>query len=167
MKSDLKNFQALYEEYFNALCGVAFRIIRERVTAREIVQDAFVDLWQKGNWQELKSVKAYLHVAVYNRAIAAYHRQKRFTSEGSIPELTVDQGSPMEQVELETRIHDGIQRLPDQCRTIFLLSREAELTYNQIAEHLGLSVKTVERQMGIALKKMRECLAQYETGKKK
>jgi RNA polymerase sigma-70 factor (ECF subfamily) len=69
------------------------------------------------------------------------------------PESNVD--------ELSARIHEAIDRLPPQCRAIFLLSRNEEMKYREIAEHLRISVKTVEKQMGIALEKLRNHLKPY------
>ena len=122
-----------------------------------MVQQVFVDLWTKQNFHQLQSVKAYLYVSVYNRSLNFIQSHKRFLSEEKIPETSVtDPG--VEENELRVVIARAIETLPDRCKEIFLLSREEEMTYNEIATHLNLSVKTVERQMGIALAKVRDYL---------
>lgn len=151
-------FRLIFEAHYNNLCRIAHRVIKDQDSAREIVQEVFVEMWSKGSWQQLKSPKAYLYVSVYNRAISELQKGKRFVSEEAIPLLSVSDSMKVEEEELEKIIVEAINTLPDQCKKIFLLSREEELTYRQIAQDLTLSVKTVERQMGIALKKLRKYL---------
>jgi RNA polymerase sigma-70 factor, ECF subfamily len=157
-------FRILYESHYANLCRAAYRILREEESAREVVQKVFIELWEKGNWQQIQSPKAYLYVAVYNRAINELHSRKPFLSAESIPSHLSTNHNPLEQQELESVIARGIDALPEQCKKVFILSREEEFTYNEIAVHLGLSVKTVERQMGIALKKLREYLQNHWSG---
>lgn len=156
-----KDFRALFEANYNNLCRVAWRILSDRDLAREVVQEVFVELWRKGQWQQLQSSKAYLYVAVYNRSLSELQKSKRFLSEDSLPLLTTDHSDTLEEQELERIIVSAIEALPDQCKKIFILSREEELTYREIAARLGLSIKTVERQMGIALKKIRDYLDRH------
>ena len=152
-----KEFRLIYEVHYVSLCRIAYRILSEEDTAREVVQEVFIEIWKKQNWQELRSVQAYLITAVYNRSLKALRKQKKLVSLDQVTEpVAVD--VPLEQQELEIVISRGIEQLPERCREIFLLSRESELTYNQIAIQLGISIKTVEAQMGIALKKLREHL---------
>jgi RNA polymerase sigma-70 factor (ECF subfamily) len=157
-----KEFRVFYEEHYNNLCRAAWRILREKDGAREIVQEVFIEVWSKGTWTTLHSPKAYLYVAVYNRCIKALGKSKRFVSEESMPQHQGgDFHHKLEHEELERIISQGIDSLPDRCKAIFILSREEEMTYNEIATHLDLSAKTVENQMGIALKKLREHLEKH------
>lgn len=152
-----KEFRLIYEAHYVSLCRIAYRILAEEDTAREVVQEVFIEIWRKQNWQELRSVQAYLITAVYNRSLKGLRKQKKLVSFDQVAEPgTVE--SPLEQQELEVLISQGIDQLPERCREIFLLSRESEMTYSQIAGQLGISIKTVEAQMGIALKKLREHL---------
>lgn len=159
MSSFDQQFRLLYEENYNALCKAAYRILREQDTAREIVQDVFVELLNKENWHLIKSPKGYLYMAVYNRSLNWLSKRKRFVSEESIPlHKHATENHSIEHDELKKIIIESIASLPKQCQIIFLLSREESMTYAQIAAHLRISVKTVEHQMGIALKKIRNYL---------
>jgi RNA polymerase sigma-70 factor, ECF subfamily len=159
-----KEFRQLFETNYNNLCRAAYRIVLEKESAREIVQEVFIELWKKDNWQHIESLKAYLYVAVYNRSLSELKKRKPFLSEEAIASRYVTDHHQMEANELEKIITRGIDSLPDECKKIFLLSREEELTYKEIARLLGLSVKTVERQMGIALKKLRDYLNIHWSG---
>lgn len=155
------HFRLLFEENYNKLCRIAYRLLLEEESAREIVQEVFIKLWQQDNWQQVDSPKAYLYVAVYNRSLNELKKRKRFVSESALQWEPAPAHASLEYQELENAIVQGIDALPEQCKKIFLLSREEEMTYAQIADHLGLSVKTIERQIGIALKKLREQLHPY------
>jgi RNA polymerase sigma-70 factor (ECF subfamily) len=152
-----KEFRIIYESHYSSLCRIAYRIIRENDSAREVVQEVFIEIWKKQNWNELNSVKAYLYKAVYNRSLKVLSKRKSFVSIDRIKEPYVTE-SKSEQQELEVLISRAINKLPDRCKEIFILSREDEMTYSQIATHLGISIKSVENQMGIALRKLRESL---------
>jgi RNA polymerase sigma-70 factor, ECF subfamily len=154
-------FRKIYESNYNNLCRAAYRILHEKETAREVVQDVFVTLWNKNTWHELKSPEAYLYVSVYHQCIKIVSRRKLFVSDDSLVGHINPSELTLENKELEKIIADGINNLPDRCKAIFILSREAEMSYDQIAKHLGLSIKTVDNQMGIALKKLREHLAKW------
>jgi RNA polymerase sigma-70 factor (family 1) len=164
ISSAQNEFRLIYEEHYNSLCRAAYRILKEKEGAREVVQQVFLDLWTKANWNDLQSVKGYLYVSVYNRSINFIDKRKRFVSEESIPEILEHHQAEVELEELRNAIHLGIEALPDRCKEVFLLSREDEMTYQQIANHLGLSIKTVERHMGIALHKLREYLDVHWSG---
>ena len=155
------NFRSIFEDNYSHLCRVAFRILREEEMAREVVQEVFVELWKRGNWEQIQSLKGYLYIAVYNRSLNELKKRKRFVSESAVPERSAADHQQMEYHELERSIAQGIDDLPDQCKKIFLLSREEEMTYAQIAKHMDLSIKTIERQMGIALQRLREHLKIY------
>jgi len=158
-----KEFRVLYETHYNDLCRASFNILLEKENAREIVQQVFLDLWDKQNWHRLNSVKAYLYVAVYNRSLNLIKTRKRFVSLDAMPETTAGHAD-LETEELRLTIISGIEALPDRCREIFLLKREGDMTYQEIADHLQLSIKTVERQMGIALEKLRNHLDAHWSG---
>ena len=156
--SSHREFKLIYEEHYANLCRAAYRILGEKESAREVVQEIFLDMWSKGNWNRLQSIKAYLYVSVYNRSITFLGKRKRFVSDDLLMHEASSDHHALENEELKGIIAKAINNLPQRCKEIFLLSREEEMTYGQIAAHLSLSVKTVEGQMGIALKKLREYL---------
>lgn len=159
-----KEFRFIFEDNYNNLCRAAYRVLLDEDSAREVVQEVFVELWKKDTWRQLQSPKAYLYVAVHNKSISELRKRKRFVSEDAIPELSIPHAQELEEEELERIILEGIEALPEQCKKVFILSREEELTYREIADQLALSVKTVERHMGIALKKLRDYLNKYWSG---
>lgn len=157
-------FERAFKEHFKALHAYAFTIIRDEENAEEIVQNVFFKLWEKKDQiDEITSLRAYLYRATYNDSLnflkhnkvrAAYETYAKAT--GSDRNDAVDTLSTKE---LQAKIDKALNELPEQCRTIFQMSRFEELKYREIAEQLNLSVKTVENQMGKALKVLREKLA--------
>ncbi len=159
-------FEEIFKSHYKRLHAYACSILKDETMAEEMVQQVFFKLWEKKERiQVQQSITAYLYRAVYNESInylrhvkvknayqshANYHSPK---SENAAGRTNVK--------ELETRIAETIQELPEQCRTIFQMSRFEELKYREIADQLGLSVKTVENQMGKALRILREKLAEF------
>lgn len=98
-----------------------------------------------------------------NRSIDYLRKEKTITPISKIHEKlkAIDSHDLVEEAELNDRINSAIQTLPEKCRQIFLLCRYEGLKYAEVAEKLQLSVKTVEMQMGIALKRLRGMLLEY------
>lgn len=139
-------------------------MVKDRETAEEVVQDLFVNFWEKRHQLELNvSIKAYLYRAVYNNCIHVNKKNQRFTSEESLlnNESTVDFDNLLEKNELEIKIYTLIEQLPTECKRIFKLSRFEELKYKEIAEKLQISIKTVETQMSRALKFLKTNMSDY------
>ena len=158
-------FEALFNTYYKQLCRFAFRIVHDKDKAEDVVQTCFVNFWQKRETLTIQSsFKAYLFRSVYNRSINEYTRSKKIINE-DISILSETSGSisedpilMMQAEEMQQKINQAIAAMPDGCRTVFMLSREDQLSYKEIAEMLEISVKTVENQMGKALRIMREHL---------
>lgn len=164
---DITAFEMLFRTYYQPLCNYAYTFVQDRDEAEEIVQSAFLSVWEKRETLEIRTaVKPYLYAMVRNAClnVIKHEKIKQLHVEG---ELAVAERS-IESVtrtvmasELEGRIGHAMEKLPGQCRLIFKLSRFEELKYAEIAEQLSISVKTVENQMGKALKIMREELRDY------
>lgn len=158
-------FEALFHTYYKPLCRFSFRIVHDMDKAEDIVQTCFVNFWQKRESVTIQlSFKAYLFRSVYNRSINEYTRSKKIINE-DISVLNETGGSIsddpillMQAQEMQKKIDKAIAAMPDGCRTVFMLSREDQLSYKEIAEMLQISIKTVENQMGKALRIMREHL---------
>lgn len=164
-KGDEVAFSRLFDGYYTALCFFAAKYLRDLDLSRSLVQQVFVDLWVKREKTGVtSSVKSYLYQSVKNRCID-YLRKEKSTSEISEIVENINQ-TPfrdlVEEAELNDRINASINQLPEKCREIFLLCRFEGLKYAEIAKKLNISVKTVEMQMGIALKKLRENLSDYQ-----
>ena len=160
-------FEQVFKTHFKRLHAYAFTILRDEIEAEEIVQQVFFKLWERNeNLSLTGSVSAYLYRAVHNESLNYLKHQKvrsnhqlhvaySMKNEVEHPAKKIITG------ELEKKIHTALNELPEQCRTIFHMSRFDELKYREIADKLGISVKTVENQMGKALKLLREKLVDF------
>ncbi|WP_232831765.1 RNA polymerase sigma-70 factor [Taibaiella helva] len=160
-------FEQVFKSHFKALHAYACTILQEEAMAEEIVQQVFFKLWEKRDQVNIQqSLNAYLYRSVYNECLNYLKHKKVRKAHQSHTLYTA--GTASDQVsrkviarELEEKIADALNQLPEQCRTIFQMSRFEELKYREIADKLNLSVKTVENQMGKALKIMRMQLVEY------
>jgi RNA polymerase sigma-70 factor (ECF subfamily) len=158
-------FESLFHTYYKQLCRFAYRVVRDKDLAEDVVQSCFVNFWQKRTSIAIQSsFKTYLFRAVYNRSVNEYNRAKKTVHE-DVAILNEVSGPisnnpilELEGKEMQDSINKAIAAMPDGCRTVFLLSREEQLSYKEIAEMLQISVKTVENHMGKALRIMREHL---------
>jgi RNA polymerase sigma-70 factor (ECF subfamily) len=164
---DEEEFDALFRAFYPRLCGYAARSTRSPEVAEELVQEVFAWVWERRLTMDPKgSLEQYLFRAVRNRALKHLrHRsiRDRFRSEVArrSREICPTPEEQLRYVEISDAAQRAIDDLPDRCRQIFLLSREGALTYGEIAELLQISVKTVETQMGRALKAVRSALNPY------
>jgi len=159
---DYSAFRELYDRQFDMLYGAAYNILREHDEAKDIIQDIFVWFWEHREHWNLTSSKGYLLTAVKFKT-ASYFRQNK-SREDFYKRMAVRQPAEFDQsIEFEVRqLKELIERvtseLPERCREIFSLSRFDQLSNKEIAEKLNLSEKTVEAQITIALRKLREKL---------
>ena len=164
-KGDEAAFSRLFDAYYSALCLFANKYLQDMDLARSLVQQVFIDLWTKRERITVStSVKSYLYTTVKNRCIDVLRKTKATTEiSESVENLNQTPFRDLvEEAELNDRINASINQLPEKCREIFLLCRFEGMKYSEIAEKLGISVKTVEMQMGIALKKLRDSLSDYQ-----
>ncbi len=165
---DERALEAVFRMHYPAMCAVVRRIVFAPDVAEELVQDVFFKLWSKREQlAEIDALKTYLYRAARNTALNHLRRQKL---EHAFEEQELAKGEPITQdnqadsaatSEVERAVRVAIGRLPERCREIFLMSRDGGLTYGQIATELGISIKTVETQMGRALKSLRISLAEF------
>ncbi|MCO6491733.1 MAG: RNA polymerase sigma-70 factor [Phaeodactylibacter sp.] len=158
-------FEALFRQHYEELYYYACRYLWRQEDAEEAVQDVFVRLWEKRRELHIStSAKAYLYAAVRNRAIN--HLRSKWAREAPLPPEAAEQlaaeppGQEPGQEDLLRLVQQGIAALPEQCRVIFQLSRQAGLTYGEIAEELGISKETVKSQIKIALSRLRAFLGE-------
>lgn len=173
MQADINNlyndraFEQLFKEQFKALHAYSYSMLRDEDAAEEIVQNMFMKLWEKRELLTIQtSVKAYLYRCVHNDSLNVIkHEKTKINYQNSAMYVMQDKfekaTEKLELKELEERISQALNDLPQQCRTIFQMSRFEELKYKEIADKLGLSIKTVENQMGKALKIMRLKLVDF------
>jgi RNA polymerase sigma-70 factor, ECF subfamily len=164
---DQTAFEMLFRTYYQSLCNYAYTFIQDRDDAEEVVQSTFLSVWEKREALEIHTaVKPYLYAMVRNACLNLLKhekiKQRHVEGELAVAERSVESVTRAVMAsELEVRICEAMEQLPEQCRLIFKLSRFEELKYAEIADQLGLSIKTVENQMGKALRIMREQLKDY------
>ena len=169
-KGDHGSYQKLFYKYYADLCRFCLRYVRSAEVSEEIVQDVFIYLWEKREVINISiSFKSYLYTAVRNKSINYLKLQlpkDQVKEDIDNYEIagTSNVESQMTYAELEIKVAEAIDQLPKKCKEIFNLSRDSGHTYKEIAEKLDISVKTVENQMVIALRKLREHLSPYWDG---
>jgi RNA polymerase sigma-70 factor, ECF subfamily len=167
-KRDESAFEKVFKDNFKKLQSYAITIVGDENVAEEMVQNVFFKLWDRSEKINIQSsIAAYLYRAVYNESCNYLKHQKVKQgflnySKHAMSDISTEKASKKVLVtELEQRIKNALNDLPEQCRTVFQLSRFEELKYQQIADTLGISIKTVEAQMGKALRIMRVKLVDY------
>jgi RNA polymerase sigma-19 factor, ECF subfamily len=164
-QKDIKSFELVFHTYYPELCRFAQKYIPDQLAAEDLVQDLFVNLWNNlGNLMINTSLKSYLYACVRNSAFNAIKHQKvvdRYEGEIAKDVKVFHDSNELEVDELQQHITEAINKLPDRCREVFQLSRNEGLKYAEIAIELQISVKTVEVQMGKALKTLRSDLGSY------
>jgi len=159
-------YDAVFREWYPALVRLAQSMVRDSDVAEEVAQDVMHELWRRRTLLESDvSVRAYLLRSVRNRALNQLrHRRVRRESEHDVEALyrePVASDQPVVARELAEAVQQVFNELPPRCREVFALSRVHGLKYAEIATALGISQKTVEAQVGKALRVMRERLAAW------
>lgn len=164
---DINAFEMIFRTYYQPLCSYAYTFLQDKEEAEEIVQSTFLSVWEKKETLSIRTaVKPYLYAMVRNACLNVIKhekvKQKHAVEEVAMAIHSHDSVShAIVSSELELKIHQAMEKLPEQCRLVFKLSRFEELKYSEIADQLGISIKTVENHMGKALKIMREQLKDY------
>jgi RNA polymerase sigma-70 factor, ECF subfamily len=165
-RGDDSAYEAIFRQWYAPLVATTAALLRDQGPAEEVVQDVLLELWRRRETLTLEqSLRGYLFPSTRNRALN-YLRRQRVESRGE-PTIVASMPTPeqadseVREAELRLAIHSAIAGLPDRCREVFELSRIQGLKYSEIATTLGISVKTVEAQMGKALRVMREKLAPW------
>lgn len=154
-------FERLFRAHYKPLCAFARQYMKDGEKAEDIVQDLFFRLWQdREKVQVTMSIKAYLFASVRNRCLNATAIQGRTRSlDEEVDDRSHEETTGEEERTYRlARVQAAIDALPEERGRIFKLSRYDGLKYHEIAERLGISPKTVENQMGKALKTLREDL---------
>jgi len=165
-QGDIKEFESLFRSSYASLVRYAKSIVKDHDTAEEIVQEFFFRMWQDREKVNItSSVNGYLFRSVHNRCLHFIEHQKvveKHESEiiGSADELNEQVTDTIYYNELQARVARVLEKLPERCSRIFSMNRFEGLKYSEIAEKLSVSVKTVELNMGKALKEFRKALAE-------
>jgi len=157
---DKSVFKYLFDHYYAILVLFANKFVADLDTARELVQDFFVYLWEYKERLVIKvSIKSYMYTSVKNRCINFLKSKKRVMSLDDLKH-DLDEGTSffehMVYSEYENEFLQEIKKLPPRCQEVFRLKRFQNKSNQEIADILDISIKTVEAQMSIALKRLRE-----------
>ena len=156
--------EAVFREFYAPIGQVVYRVVPDRAVVEDLLQDVFLRLWQgRATLPVLDSHRAYLTRAALNAALRYAARGQRQTSwdaaEAAVPAVAPEALAALHHADTETAVAAALALLPPQCRVVFELSRYEELSYQQIADTLAISPKTVENHMGKALRVLRGALA--------
>jgi RNA polymerase sigma-70 factor (family 1) len=158
---DALAYKELFVSFYNPLLRFAITLVKSKEQAEEVVSDVFINIWEKRKRiNSISSLKVYLFIAVKNTALNYLSRQNKNLTD-SIDEAGIefksiyfDPEQLMVTAEMVARIKVAIEQLPPKCKLIFKLIKEEELKYREVAEIMDVSIKTVENQITIALKKI-------------
>lgn len=163
---EVSAFEEIYTKYYDALVNYADRLLNDMETARDVVQQVYYKIWENHKTLNIStSIKAYLFKSVYHGCLNTLAHQKNIQKyeQEQLSDLyfsSVIQSPEAEEAlwrsDIEKAIQEAIAVLPEKCREVFVLSKIEGLKNREIAEKLGISEKTVERHMSIALSKLRE-----------
>ena len=161
---DEATFETIFRQNFEVLINIANTVVKDRDVAKDIVQQVFYKLWQNREDVNIKSMKSYLHRAAINTALNHIDKHKRLVHVDNDQlirneEVEVDIGGlDLDEHDMNGMVASAINDLPPRCELVFTLSRFEGLDNKEIAEYMETSTKTVENQMGKALKALREKL---------
>ena len=167
----MDSVEQLFKLHYAFVCNVINRYVHDRSRAEDIAQEMFAELWSKREQLNIHtSAPAYLRRMAVSRTLNYLRDSKKHNWEdmetsidletelkGQSPEII----QKLEEAELKERIDRAIQALPEKCRIVFLLNRQEEMSYAEVANQLNISVKTVENQIGKALKLLRQAITDH------
>lgn len=165
-KGDQDAFRLFFDSQYPKVNRFVSYLIRKGEVKEEVISDVFLSVWQqREKMTVIVNLDAYLYTLTRNKALD-YIRQSAIPV--AVEQLSVGfisgDGSPEDNLmnkELDEKIRESIESLPEKCKLVFLMAKEQGLKYREIAEILQISEKTVNAQMVIALKKMNTALHTY------
>ncbi len=166
--SQMGPFEHLFKQHYAFVCNIVFKYVGDQSKVEDIAQEIFTELWLKRDQILIHtSVQAYLRRMAVTRTLNYLRDTKKHNWDEldqvteSVPDHSSQQPEVLQKIEgeeLKKILDEAISKLPEKCRIIFLMSRYDELTYSEISGELNISVKTVENQIGKALKYLRTAL---------
>ena len=162
-KGEEDAFAHLMDTYYNKLCVYAGNLTKDHYAAQDIVQNVFLKIWEKRH--KLKAdyvISNFLYRAVYNEFIDQYRKNKLLTplEEQHIKHLNIilQENNALEISRLIALVKQEVQHLPPKCKSVFVMGKLEGLTYEEIAEHQNVTVRTVEMHMCKAFEIIRKKL---------
>ena len=165
-EGNLKEFEKFFKEFYPQLCLYALRFVKRKDLSEEIVQNLFCQIWENRTDLNIHtSVKAYLYRSTYHNALqvlrknGSHNKYKEYVKHHF--NENDSSANKLEEKEINQIVQETLLSLPQPCGTIFKMSRFEGLKYKEIAQKLSISIKTVEANMGKALKAFRHSLKDY------
>jgi RNA polymerase sigma-70 factor (family 1) len=154
-------YKELFTGFYSSLYYLALSFIKSKQSAEEIVSDVFIKIWEKRKeLEKIENFRVYIYVATRNTALNYLEKQKKNATDcidefkGAMKSLYFDPEQLMITAEMMLRIENAIESLPPKCKLVFKLVKEDRLSYKEVADILDISIKTVENQLAIALRKI-------------
>ena len=159
-------FKQIYFQYYATLFNTAYKVIYNREAAEDIVQEVFLKLWEIRNKLQIStSIQSYLTRAVINGSLNYLKKSKRIVNLDRVLQNAVDiANNDTEDIsydEINRKLNQVVETLPPNCKLVFTLSRFDGMSNQEIADHMGITKKTVENQLNKALSRLREQLKPY------
>ncbi|WP_157473932.1 RNA polymerase sigma factor [Flavihumibacter petaseus] len=160
--NDIAGFKAAFDKYYKPLCTQAFLLLRDEDQAQDLVQELFIQLWQKGRLAQVQqSLYGYLSISVRNNCLNALKKQQQ-QQEKETAFLAgtswFEEKNALELAELSKELESAVGELPDKCRQIFQMVFVENKKYQEAADEAGVSINTVKTQLKRGLVKLREQL---------
>lgn len=157
--------QILYQDYYEQMCSVVYRVLNDSNASEDIVQEVFMEIWKKrDNIVFTTSIYGYLKRSCINRSLNYIRRNKMKFEDESALQFQYNEDhthNELEADDLKSIIARSVDSLPDRCRQVFVLSRYEHMTYKEISQELDISIKTVENQIAKALKVLKNNVLPY------
>jgi RNA polymerase sigma-70 factor, ECF subfamily len=159
-QKNINAFESYYKEHYKEFLLTSYNYVKTVPVAQEIVNDVFLKIWEDAGKISIESsLKSYIYRAVINRSINALNKQKRESqNQRELVQMPQEfyELKEIEANELKVKLYKAIEELPDQCKKVFLMSRVDGLKQQDIADKLGISIKTVKNHITHALKQLRK-----------
>lgn len=161
-------FRDFYNMTYDRLFRIAYYYVKHEEWSQEIVLDVFMKLWmQRNTLLDVRNVEDYCFILVKNASLNYLEKESRHTtvSSDSLPEPKEQSDSPEESLiseELFALYVKALDRLPERCRDVFIRVREEKQSYAQVAQEMGISIKTVDAQLQKAVTRLKEMIGRAE-----
>lgn len=153
-----KKIEKVFHRYYSPLCNYAAKIIGNSHDAEDLVQTLFIQLYQRNKLTNIENIEHYLLRSIKFKCIDFIRKQQNISPVDILPDISSSENTEITEADIEPLFHYYAAKLPPKTREVFLMSRVGQMSYKEIAKELNISQKTVENQIGSALKKLKSIL---------
>jgi RNA polymerase sigma-70 factor, ECF subfamily len=158
--SSIVDIEYLFKEYYKRLHRIAYQVVNDTDLAEDVVQEVFISVWKNKDSLTIKTtIEGYLVKATVNKAITFLEKNQRNHKTELTEQIEYIKNADLSNNNFDfelfqSMVYVSLDKLPPKCKAIFMLSRFENMKNKEIAEHLGINIKTVENQMSIAMNKL-------------